>query len=189
MRNKTFTILFAVFLLNLTPVRGGRAEKAFLSDVVLTNTEQHLIVYFTVKDCFTGDMIKAIENGIETTFTFFVRLYEKSEFLWNKKVADIEIKHSIKYDNLKRVYEVRLSERSNKGAIYVRDFEKAKTMMATIEELKIAPLESLIKGRRYRLRMMAELDKIKLPLYLHNILFFLSLWDFQTDWYQIDFRY
>jgi len=188
MRKRSLFIFAALLVLNLMGARETRAEKAALSDVVLTNSEDHLIVYFKVKDCFTEDMIKAIENGIETTFTFFVRLHEKTEFLWNKKVADIEIKHSIRYDNLKRVYEVRLSEKGE-DVVYTKDLEKAKRIMATIEELKIARLETLIKGRHYRLRMMAELDKIKLPLYLHNILFFLSLWDFQTDWYQIDFRY
>ena len=50
-------------------------------------------------------------------------------------------------------------------------------------------VSNLEKGGRYQLRMMAELDKIILPLYLHNVLFFLSLWDFETDWYTIDFRY
>ncbi|MBW2064272.1 MAG: DUF4390 domain-containing protein [Deltaproteobacteria bacterium] len=177
-----------ISFLNLLSIQAVWAEKAFLSDVVMTNSDEHLIVYFTVKDCFTEEMIRAIENGIETTFTFFAKLYERRQLLWNKKLAEIRIRHSIKYDNLKRVYELRLSEK-DKEATYTKDFEEAKKIMATVEELKIAPLSSLVKGKRYRLKMMAELDKIKLPLYLHNILFFLSLWDFETDWYQIDFRY
>ena len=37
--------------------------------------------------------------------------------------------------------------------------------------------------------MMAELNKIQLPLYLHYVFFFLSLWDFETDWHSVDFRY
>jgi hypothetical protein len=37
--------------------------------------------------------------------------------------------------------------------------------------------------------MMAQLDKIRLPFYLHYVLFFVSLWDFETDWYAVDFRY
>jgi hypothetical protein len=169
----------------IQPVLAGQA---YLSDVVVTNTMDHLLVYVTVNDCFTEEMDKAIESGIETTFTFFVRLYERRDFWWNKTIADIEVKHSIKYDNLKRIYEVRLSERDN-GVITVKDFDKAKKLMASVEELKITPLFNLDEGGRYRLRMMAELDKIKLPLYLHNVLFFLSLWDFKTDWYKIDFRY
>ena len=35
----------------------------------------------------------------------------------------------------------------------------------------------------------AELEKVRLPLYLHYVLFFVSLWDFETDWFTIDFIY
>jgi hypothetical protein len=28
-----------------------------------------------------------------------------------------------------------------------------------------------------------------LPFYLHYVLFFLSFWDFETDWYTVDFIY
>ena len=94
----------------------------------------------------------------------------------------------IKYDNLKTIYEVRLSEQDNK-VITVKSFDEAKKLMAEVVALKITPLSNLEKGGRYQLRMMAELDKIILPLYLHNVLFFLSLWDFETDWKMIEFRY
>ncbi|MBW1997806.1 MAG: DUF4390 domain-containing protein [Deltaproteobacteria bacterium] len=188
MRKKILGTIVIISLLNLLLIQGVWAEKAFLTDVVMTNSDEHLIVYFTVKDCFTDEMIRAIENGIETTFTFFAKLYERRKVLWNKKLAEVQVRHSIKYDNLKRVYELRLSEKDNE-MIYTKDFEEAKKIMATVEDLRVVSLNSLVKGKRYRLKMMAELDKIKLPLYLHNILFFLSLWDFETDWYQIDFRY
>jgi hypothetical protein len=55
--------------------------------------------------------------------------------------------------------------------------------------LKVLPLRELAKGGHYQIQMMAELDQIRLPLYLHYVFFFLSLWDFETDWYTIDFRY
>jgi len=35
----------------------------------------------------------------------------------------------------------------------------------------------------------AELNKLTLPFHLHYVLFFVSLWDFETDWYTIDFVY
>ena len=59
--------------------------------------------------------------------------------------------------------------------------------MAEIDRLKVVPLNQLEKGRQYQLRAKAQLDKLTLPLYLHYVLFFVSLWDFETDWYTIDF--
>jgi hypothetical protein len=182
-------VLLIIALLTTVPLNSSTwAKEAYLSDIVVTNTRDYLLVYFTVNDCFTPEMNKAIESGINTSFTFFVRLYENRTLLWNKKIASVETNHSIKYDNLKEVYEVRFSGSESK-AIVVKDFEEAKKLVAEVVALKVTSLHNLRKGGRYQLQMMAELDKIELPLYLHHVFFFLSLWDFQTDWYKIDFRY
>jgi len=164
------------------------AEQAYLSDIVVTNTRDHLLVYFSVNDCFTIEMNRAIGSGIDTTFRFFVKLYEKRNYWWDRKITDMEIRHSIKYDNLKNSYEVRLSEQNNK-TITVKGFDEAKKLMADVVASKVTTLTNLRKGGRYQIQMMAELDKIRLPLYLHHVFFFLSLWDFKTDWTAIDFRY
>ena len=164
------------------------AKEAYLSDFVVTNTRDHLLVYFGVNNCFTPEMNNAIESGIETTFTFFIQLYERRDLIWNKKIADLEANHSIKYDSLKKIYTVRFSENNNKE-VTGRTFEEAKKLMAEIVAMKVVPMHQLKKGKRYQLQMMAQLDKIRLPFYLHYVFFFLSLWDFETDWYAVDFRY
>ncbi len=166
----------------------ARAEEAGLKDILVTNTTDHLLVYFSVTDCFTEDMIKAINNGFKTTFTFFVKL-SKVRGLWlDNEIADLKVKHEIQYDNLKRIYHVRLSERDNE-VISVKDFDEAKALMSEIVSLKVCELNRLRKGSHYEVSMMAELDKIRLPLHLHYVFFFLSLWDFETDWYTMDFKY
>ncbi len=107
---------------------------------------------------------------------------------WDITITDLELSHSIKYDNLRKIYEVRLSEQGDK-TITVKDFEEAKRLMSDVVAVKVTSLNNLRKGGHYQLQMMAELDKITLPFYLHYVLFFLSLWDFETDWHAIDFRY
>jgi hypothetical protein len=176
------TLLTIIILIATQWAVPAQAQQAFLSDIVITNVEDHLLVYFTVKECFTPEMNSAIESGIETS------LYEKIDLSIDNKVTDLEVKHSIKFDSLKKVYEVRLSERENK-VITVKDFEEAKKLMSEVIALKVTPLSNLREGADYQLQMMAELDKITLPFYLHYVLFFLSLWDFETDWHTIDFRY
>jgi hypothetical protein len=164
------------------------AKDAYLSDFVVTNTRDHLLVYFTVNNCFTPEMNSAIESGIETTFTFFVQIYEKRDLIWDRKIADLQVSHSIKHDSLKKIYTVRFSEDSNRE-VTARTFEDAKKLMAQVVAVKVVPMHQLKKGNRYQLQMMAQLDKVRLPFYLHYVLFFVSLWDFQTDWYAVDFRY
>jgi len=176
--------LLSVFIL----VTSVRAEKASLEDILVTNTMDHLLVYFSVKDCFTEDIVRAIDNGFKTTFTFFVKLHHVRGLWLDNEIADLKVKHDIQYDNLKRVYQVRFSEKGKK-VVSVKDFEEAKALMSEIVALKICELNKLKKGGHYKVSMMAELDKIRLPLHLHYVFFFLSLWDFETDWYTMDFKY
>jgi hypothetical protein len=187
MGNRTLSLLLLVFcvLLVATP---AHAEKAFISDIVVTNTPDNLLLYFSVNNCFTAEMNTAVESGIDTTFTFLIRLYEKRTFIWDRKLVDLEISHSIKYDQLKNLYEVRLSEQNGK-AFVVKSFEEAKRLMAEVAALQVAAIQELQRGGRYRIQMKAELNKIQLPLSLHYVFFFLSLWDFETDWHSVDFRY
>ncbi len=184
-------VLLALLLLICTGpfwVAPAMAEDARLADIVVTNTRDYLLLYFTVTDCFTESMKKAIDNGVNTTFTFFVNLQEVREWWWDKKIADLKVSHEIKYDSLKKVYEVRLSSKDDK-VVFAKDFDHAKRLMAEIVGLKVTELRNLHRGNRYQINMMAELDTIKLPFYFHYVFFFLSLWDFETDWYSVDFRY
>jgi hypothetical protein len=176
------------FLVGLFSNRAAWAANARLTDIVVTNTRDDLIVYFSVADCFTDDMQKAINNGVSTTFTFFVKLYEVRDWWWDKDLADLKVSHEIRYDSLKKIYILRLSSSDDK-AVYVKDFEEAKKLMSEIVGLKVTELRNLQRGNRYQISMMAELDKIRLPFYFHYVFFFLSLWDFKTDWYTVDFRY
>ena len=166
----------------------AKAEEARITDIVVTNSSEDLLVYFTVTDCFTEDMKKAIDNGVSTVFTFLIRLDEVRDFWWDKEIADLRISHEIRYDNLKNVYILKLSSGDGKE-IYVKDFDKARKLMSEVAGYRVTSLKNLEKGVRYQIGIMAELDKIRLPFYFHYVFFFLSLWDFETDWYIVDFKY
>lgn len=175
-------------LVLLFSVNSVNASEASLTDIEVCNTENHLLLYFKVDNCFTEEMKAAIDSGIITTFNFFIRVYEVRRLLWDKKIANIKVNHDIQYDGLKKVYMVRLLEKDDE-LIFSKDFDEAKERMSEISGLRVAELQEIQAGTHYQVRMMVELDKIKLPFYLHNVFFFLSLWDFETDWYTIDFTF
>jgi len=164
------------------------AKEAHLSDIIVTNTRDHLLSYFNVRDCFTEEMNMAIMNGISTKFTFIVKLYEIRGAWFDRKIADIRLTHTIEYNTLKNEFSLLLPEQNNKK-VKTKDFDSAKKLMADVVALKVIRLDKLKRGVHYQLRMKAELDKIELPFYLNYVLFFLSLWDFETDWYSVVFRY
>jgi hypothetical protein len=185
---KLKSTLGLLWLVALLMTASAWAEEARLTDIVVTSAGDDVLVYFRVADCFTEDMKRAIENGITTTFTFFITLNEIKRLQWDEELADLKISHSVIYDNLKKVYQVKIPERSDE-MISVTDFLEAKNLMSKIVGFKLTDSSKLQEGKRYQVRMMAELDKIRLPLYLDYVFFFLSLWDFETDWYTVDFKY
>lgn len=179
----------AVLCLGFFPSEArGDTGKAAIEDIVVTNTRDSLLVYFTVTNCFTDEMVRAIENGIPTSFLFFIKLYRKRSLWWDKEIASLTITHEIKYDNLRRVYAVKRSD-DEEAAVQVTDFEQAKKLMSEIVAVKLADLSILERGNRYRVSMMVEMDKIQLPFPLHYIFFFVRLWDFKTPWYNMEFLY
>jgi hypothetical protein len=186
------SVLVVLSLLSIASLAAAavfhRGAEATLSDIIVTNTREDLVVFFKIEGCFTPQMDEAILNGIPTTFTIFVKLSRARLFWTDESLSAREIEHSIKHDSLRNEFRVRRTEDGSKALVF-KDFAAAKKAMAEVRGLKVAPLQGLIKGNKYQLRVKAELQKVRLPLNLHYVLFFLSLWDFDTDWYTVDFTY
>lgn len=184
--SKTTFALILILMLVL-PVMAA-AQEAALTNIVVTNTRDDLLVYMNVEGAFTAQMKEAILSGVPTTFSFFIHLFMARNFWFDKEIADLEVTHTIKYDNLKKEFDVRRSWEQNKSKT-TKSFTEARKWMTEIDSLSIIALSRLEKGAQYQLRAKAELSEYTLPFYLHYVLFFVSLWDFETDWYTIDFIY
>ncbi|MCP4718032.1 MAG: DUF4390 domain-containing protein [Desulfobacteraceae bacterium] len=163
-------------------------NNAILANIKLANTRDDLLTYFEVKNAFTDKINQAVKNGIPTTFSFYVSLYRTSSSLFDKEIADIQIKSTVKYNSLKEEFSISRPWKNEKPSV-TKSFEEAKSWMTSVDNLRVIPLEKLVKGGKYQIRIKAELDKVTLPLSLHYVLFFVSFWDFETDWYLINFTY
>jgi hypothetical protein len=185
-RAKFFVFLLLSFLL-VVP-HAGFAQDATLTNITVTNTRDDLLLYLNLEGAFREEMKKAILSGVPSTFSFFAILNRTRNFWFDQAIADIEVTHTIIYDNIKKEFTVKRSWKEDNPEV-TKSFKEAKKWMTEINSLKIIPLNRLEKGEQYQLRVKAEVSKKTLPLYLHYILFFVSLWDFETDWYAIDFIY
>jgi hypothetical protein len=163
-------------------------QDARLENIIVTNTRDNLLLYLTAKDAFSAKIIKAIQSGVPATFTYYINLYHVRGLWFDKKIAEIQLTHTLKYDNLKKEYVLKRSWEDNRPLV-VKTLEEAQKLMTEVDSLKVVPLSRLEKGQQYQIRAKAELNKMKLPFYLHYVLFFVSFWDIETDWYTIDFIY
>ena len=112
------------------------------------------------------------------TFSFIIDLYRVRNMWLDKEMTSIKVTNTLKYNNLKKEYTVTRSWESEKPLV-VKSFEAAKKLMTEVDSLTVIALDRLEKGKRYQIRAKAELSKLTLPFYLHYVLFFVSLWDFE----------
>ena len=98
------------------------AKEVALSDLIVTNTRDDLLIYMTIQGAFTEKMKAAILSGIPTTFTFFVKLNRVRSFWLDKQIADLTVTHTIKYDTLKNEFLVYRSweKKPAPGRLFVR---------------------------------------------------------------------
>jgi len=181
-RKVCILILCGIFLLEPAAV----AQDARLTDIIVTRNRDNLLIYLNVEGAFSDKVNEAILSGVSVSFSFFVTLYRARNLWLDKQVADIKVTHRIKYDNLKSTFTVRRSWENGKSLV-TESFEEARKLMTEVDSLTVVPLDELEKGRQYQMRAKAELSKLTLPFYLHYVFFFVSFWDFETDWYTIDF--
>ena len=172
--------LFFVFPFHL------RADEAAISCFV-TNDATHVLIYARVTNCFTKDMEAAILAGVPTTFTFLIDLYQERRHWLDKRISRLTVKHTIKYDIVKKLFSV--SSDREKEPMLFQDYESAKRAMADINGLPLTPIKSLQRNEYYYVQIKAKLEKVRLPLNMEYVFIFVSLWDFETDWYREGFFY
>ena len=163
------------------------ADDARLENIIVTNTRDDLLLYLNASEAFNEELTTAIQSGVEVTFTYFFRLTRIRSFWKDEAINKLDITHTIAYDTLKDEY--RVTRSWEKYPHTVKAYDAAQKLMTTINSLEISPLAELSKGQQYRIRVKAEQKRRRLPYKMHYVLFFLSLRDFETDWYTIDFIY
>jgi len=186
-KGKRIVVWILTGLLLAMPARSFALD-AVLSNIIVTNTRDDLLLYLTVLNAFPPEIEETIHSGVPAAFSFYINLYRVRNFWPDREITEIEVTHTIKYDNLKKEYIVTRSWEDNQP-LAVKSFEEAKKLMTEIDSLAIVSLDKLEKDKQYQIRTKAKLSKLTLPFYLHYVLFFVSLWDFETDWYTIDFIY
>jgi len=104
MRNRPFLVACLVVLSLLFVPQSLKAEKSAIKDLLVTTDQTHLLLYARLTNCFTPDIEDAVLAGLPTTFTFRVQMFQERAWLPDKKIKDFEIHHTIKYDNIKKIF-------------------------------------------------------------------------------------
>ena len=179
-------LLTAVMLMSFA-VNVQAAVQPRLTDILISNDAESVLLYAHLVDGFKTDMEKAILAGVPTIFTMQLDVYQERSYVWDKKIISKEISRTIKYDNLKKTFSI-----TTNGAgqpVILPDFESAQKSMADFNGIIAVPLSALTKGNQYYITMRVKIDKVRLPFHMEYVLIFASLWDFETAVYKKSFSY
>ncbi len=189
---KAILFQLLVLLLSIAVALAGTensdGQQATIKELTATTTERSLIVFATLANSFTAEMIEVLHSGLALHFSFFVELFKTTEKWPDELIATRNFQHTMTFDTLKESYKVTIEEENNKGTSF-RSLSEAQKLINEINGIKVIDLQQLLPDQTYKLSIRAELYQKTLPLSLHNILPFLSWWDVETDWHTITFTY
>lgn len=171
-------VIFLVLFLLLGQLFASEAE---LTNIVVKSDGKNLFIDLRIKGVFTNGIKEALVGGIPVSFTFIVILYKVNDFWFNDKVASTTTTHRIQFDAIKKNYRITRSW-DKTGSLAVKSLDEALLLMSEIDGLKIISSNKIKKGEHYQLRIKSELTRKKFT-------FTGFPWEFETDWYTINFIY
>jgi len=178
--------LFLVFGFMALPMK-VQAIDPKITDILITNNRESVLLYARLVNGFKPEMEMAVLAGIPAVFTFQLEVYQERSLVWDKTIASHEIKRTMKYDNLKKTFSIYTN--GNQQPVIFSDFESAQKAMTDFNGINAVPLSSLTKGENYYMLIKVKMDKVRLPLRMEYVFFFVSFWDFETAWNRQNFSY
>ena len=192
MSPKTLIILCLLSLLVLSPALFNAESTperiVILEELTATTSDKHLILFATLKNGFTSEMIEILDSGIPLHFTFYIELYKTVKDVPDEQVIEFTVQHTMAFDTLKETYKVSLEEDNNKTHSF-QSLIKAQQIINELNGIEVIELSQLIPDNLYKIKLRAELYRKTLPMSLHSILPFFSWWDVKTGWHTIEFKY
>jgi hypothetical protein len=184
---RILAMLFILCQLTLIPANAAEENDPAIDDIVITTSSTDLLLFATVKNSFTMEMMEGVRNGIPITFRFTIVLDKMRSAWFDQNIAEKTVNHTLRYDAVKQTFQVTFSEKNKPKS--TKSAATAKQLMAELNGITIAALKDLIPDAPYALQIKATLVENTLPLGIHYVLPFTSLWNFETDWRTIEFRY
>jgi hypothetical protein len=185
----SFLLILLLLIVWALPSVAAEKKEPYFADVILTTSETNLLLFGMLKSSFTEEMLHGLHNGMPVQYSFFVEVSRLRKYWSDEQVASITFKHTLRYDTLKENYKVELDEGNEQKTVICQNLAEAQKAMNAFSGISVIGLSGLIPDASYILRVRSEVYRKSLPMGLHHVVPFVSLWDIDTGWYSIDFNY
>ena len=86
-RREHLACLMACLFLLLPPFAGAASSEPQLTNLTITNTRDHLLLYTELEGAFVEKVETAVQSGVETTVSYYVDIYQQKRFWFDHRVA------------------------------------------------------------------------------------------------------
>jgi len=180
-------LLIALATQGLSPAGAEENEDAAIVDLTATGSDTHLLLFGSLRNSFTEEMLEGLHSGIPIRFSFFIELRQQTSSTADKVVVARSFAHTLTYDILKEIYRVELEEDRRQSHTFASLLD-AQAVLNDLNGIKVIELVQLSPDAVYTLQVRAELFNKTLPLSLQHVVPFVSWWDIKTDWHTITFK-
>lgn len=185
-----FPVLLCLLVLVTPPcvAEAAKGPTPEIKDIIVTTSDVDLLLFATVKNGVTQEMLDDARAGTPIVFTFLLELVKTSDHWLDTSLVESEVTHTLSFDPEKKQYRIAFSNQPDK-VVTTSNIEQAQQLLAELNGVKVIALSRLIPDAPYAIHFKVVLKRGSLPLGMHNILPFSSLWNFETDRRTIEFRY
>ncbi len=126
---------------------------------------------------------EALTKGIPLDVTIGIKLYsERGWYIWDENIANWEIRRRIRYHALSRQYLVNANSEQPEEVESFIELSQALKYMGTLNDLKLNFTSPVATGRRYVVKIRAQLDIESLPAPLRPVAYASLDWHLNSGW-------
>jgi len=171
-----------------TQIEFAADHPPYLEDFVMNTDKDKINLSIKVANPFDHEIKSLLLNGVSQKITLFIKtkVNRINLFLikFNREINNKTYTHSIKYDNLKKLFTVSTNIKTK--PIETISYKEAIQLASEFKEITLLQGNQLKKKHSYQVETRAEIRKVRLPFHLEYLFFFLSAWDRKSNSYTID---
>ncbi len=159
---------------------GGEERIAGLSVGVVGNGD--LLVSGELIRWVNPTLLEDLNNGIPKDLYYTILLKKRQPAWFDEELMSKTIKHTIKYDVLKKQYSVTTRIDGQIAQKTVESFEEMAQLISRLDRVKMNPLKQLRARHTYYVSVKGEMRATEVPFYLEYIFFFVPALELDTPW-------
>jgi uncharacterized protein DUF4390 len=175
-------LTIAFWICSWVLVSPAGAASPSLVNVGVSTQGNYITMDAILTDGIEGKILEAIESGVPMTVTFKIEL-RKQVSLWNDTlIRSNEVSHTVQFDSLKKAYRFSEVGKNVKRKIITRKKDRYQKLMATLNNIPIAPIYQLDPAEKYYVQVKADLEMDRFWFPFNYLFFFVPFNDFETSW-------